>query len=376
MKNNNPKERLFFERDFIDFSLRLLKHTMTDKGNVIISPLSIAIALTMLSEGSSSSTRREFKNLLAKNSGLLCFQETLSDLCRDYANNNQDMLLANSLWANTLADRCRIIEGFQALIKDKYNADVFQVAFGNGTAKDINNWISNRTDHQINDIVSNMDENVVSLLVNAVCFNQIWDVEYCEKDIVKNGRFFGTDGVGYVDYMFSKEDIFLQTDIAEGFIKPYTSKVFGYFALKPREDNTIEDIIKLLLLEPFENVVQVRRICNLYVGIPEYSQDSSIELRNQLVNMGLVSCFTNGDFSKMLKGDFSVGEILHRCQIEVNHHGTNASAATIVEIEYGSMLTPEIEPPKQIVLDRPFLYGVIDMKHRMPVFIGVFFHSC
>lgn len=76
------------------------------------------------------------------------------------------------------------------------------------------------------------------------------------------------------------------------------------------------------------------------------------------------------DFSQMgncKNGDnLYISRVLHRTKIEVNELGTKAGAATVVEVETMGCL----EAVENVVLDRPFVYAIIDRENGIPVFIG------
>ena len=66
----------------------------------------------------------------------------------------------------------------------------------------------------------------------------------------------------------------------------------------------------------------------------------------------------------------SVDQVVHKTMIDVNRKGTKAAAATaITATEAGlAVVDPEII---EIHLNRPFVYGIIDMTTGLPVFLGV-----
>lgn len=372
---NNYSEafNISFEDQYNDLAIKLLKHSMTDNGNIVISPLSIVIALSMLSEGSASITKEEFENVLADRIGMRSFQKAVTDLCQYYIKKEEEIIVANSLWINNKDINYSLKQEYRDQIEDKYGADIIIETFNDATAGKVNNWISSHTKHQIENMITSIDEACKSLLVNAIYYDKDWKDEYSSEDIVENGVFFGVEGTDSATYMFSSEDILIETDWAVGFIKPYASGKYGYFALKPYDDIAIETGLNRLTGESFTKMIRERRSQDLRIGIPEYSQDYKIEMSHQLAEIGLSTCFSNGDFSKMISGDFKVNEVLHECHIEVNRQGTKASAATVIDMELGSLLAPEETSSKQIILDRPFVFGVIDMEREIPLFLGVIF---
>ena len=78
------------------------------------------------------------------------------------------------------------------------------------------------------------------------------------------------------------------------------------------------------------------------------------------------------DFSKM--GDNSAGyyleKVIHATKIEVNEKGTEAAAATVVAAESGAAAPPQ--EGITLILDRPFLYGIVDLYTGVPLFLGTY----
>ena len=79
------------------------------------------------------------------------------------------------------------------------------------------------------------------------------------------------------------------------------------------------------------------------------------------------------DFSGMAEiadGDnICISRVLHKTYIAVDESGTKAGAATVVEMTESAVFEPE--QPKEVILDRPFVYLLIDCENgNAPVFIG------
>ena len=61
--------------------------------------------------------------------------------------------------------------------------------------------------------------------------------------------------------------------------------------------------------------------------------------------------------------------MIHKTRIDVNESGTKAAAVTAVVMPGNS--GPDAEPPKTVILDRPFIYAIVDYSTKLPIFIGV-----
>jgi serpin B len=65
-----------------------------------------------------------------------------------------------------------------------------------------------------------------------------------------------------------------------------------------------------------------------------------------------------------------IGAVLHKTHIEVDRKGTRAAAVTAIEMDRCNAIAPIEEEPIRIILDRPFIYGIIDNATGLPVFLG------
>ena len=65
-----------------------------------------------------------------------------------------------------------------------------------------------------------------------------------------------------------------------------------------------------------------------------------------------------------------ISKVLHKTFISVGERGTRAGATTAVVMNYCTSEGP-VEELKTVVLDRPFVYMIIDCETMLPIFIGV-----
>ena len=111
----------------------------------------------------------------------------------------------------------------------------------------------------------------------------------------------------------------------------------------------------------------------LDLGLPKFEQEWNGQLGDALKAMGLDQAFVPGlaDFSAL--GDnpegYFISQVIQATKIAVNEDGTEAAAATIVEVA-GTGMPPE--DGVRLVFDRPFLYGIVDLQTGLPLFLGTF----
>jgi Serine protease inhibitor len=76
------------------------------------------------------------------------------------------------------------------------------------------------------------------------------------------------------------------------------------------------------------------------------------------------------DFSGMSERhakDLFIGTVKHKTFVRVDEKGTEAAAVTSVGMRLTSL--PLVE--RQLVFDRPFVYGIMDLKAGIPLFVGI-----
>jgi len=105
---------------------------------------------------------------------------------------------------------------------------------------------------------------------------------------------------------------------------------------------------------------------DLILGVPRFKMDYGIKnLNGALMSMGMKKPFgAQADFSGIRDGIF-INRVLHKAVIEVNEKGSEAAAATVVE-----MLESAVMEPVTFIADRPFLFMIADDVHGDILFMG------
>lgn len=86
-----------------------------------------------------------------------------------------------------------------------------------------------------------------------------------------------------------------------------------------------------------------------------------------MFQIGINAAFDEGGFDRIIDDDkFKVGQIKHRATIEVTKDGTVGAAATSIEIVRFSASVA----PKEILINKPFLFFVHDKAQRVILFAG------
>ncbi|MBQ3255867.1 MAG: serpin family protein [Oscillospiraceae bacterium] len=356
-----------------DFALRLFKESMEDGENTLISPLSVLVALSMTANGADNETLSQMESVLGMpidqlNTWISTYMANLPE------EEKYKLSLANSIWFKD--DPTFVVnEDFLQTNADYYGAGIYKAPFDDSTLKEINKWVEDNTDGMIKDILDQIPEDAVMYLVNALAFDAEWQNIYNEYQI-QDGKFTTEDGtVRDVELMYSNENKYLNDDKAEGFIKYYANRKYAFAALLPNEGVSVSEYIASLDGEHLHDLLSDAKTTPVDAAIPKFETEYKVEMSEILKKMGMPDAFdgTLADFSKLGSTtdgkNIFINRVIHQTYINVDGKGTKAGAATVVEMTKESAMEP-MDPPKQVYLDRPFVYMLIDCETNLPFFIG------
>ena len=358
------------------FSAQLLNKLSDGDKNVVYSPLSVLYALAMTANGAEGETLAQMETVfgmpLDQLNGYLHSVVNLLPSDEGY-----DFDIANSIWIKNDEDKFTVNEDFLTTVKSYYDAGVFTAEFDEKTLKDINIWVTQKTNGQIQNVLDRIDENAVMYLINALNFEADWLNDYNEYD-VSDGTFTKADGTMQdAEFMYKRENGYLSDEDTQGFIKYYKDRKYAYVALLPEAGVNIDDYIASLDGEKLTNLLNTADMAQeVETAIPKYETTYDTEMSEIFKALGMTDAFDSrlADFSKMgtaqVEGEnICINRIIHKAFIRVAEKGTQAGAATVVEmIAEGAMMIEN--PPKEVYLNRPFVYMIIDPQTKLPLFMG------
>ena len=360
-----------------DFAVRLFQSCMKRDENTVISPLSVYSALAMTANGAEGETRTQMESVL----GMTVAE--MNAYLSDYRSNlpqgeKYKLSMANSIWFKE-DPSFTVNQAFLQTGKDYFGADVYLKPFNDQTLKEINDWVKEKTDGMIPQILNELPDTTVMSLINALAFDAEWEDVYLESK-VRDGTFTKEDGTQQtVEFMYgserSKNKSYLEDETAVGFVKKYNGGRYAFAAILPKEGISLSDYVASLDGESLYSLLSTRQKVKVFTLIPKFESEYGEDLAETLKNMGmpLAFDFLQADFDGLgshSDGPLYIGRVLHKTFISVGERGTKAGAATVIDVPIGSA-PPGPEPePKEVYLDRPFLYLLIDCKNRVPIFMG------
>lgn len=353
-----------------DFGLRLFRQSM--EKNTLISPLSVLYALSMTANGAAGDTLTQMEAVLGLPVDSL--NRWLSGYLAQLSQPDREKLrLANAIWFKD--DPGLTVEpSFLQTNADFYGAGIYKAPFDEQTLADINRYVAQNTDGMVTDILDKIPEDAVMYLVNALAFDAKWAEVYQDFQVWED-TFTTQDGAKRtVEMMHSEEHHYLEDENATGFLKYYEGRRYAFAALLPNEGITVAEYVQSLDGAALHQMLTQPQEVTVDAAIPKFETAYDTQMNEALIDMGMPDAFdwTAADFSRLgtsEDGNICIGRVLHKTYLSVAEEGTKAGAATAVEMVAESAMV-EREEPKVVILNRPFLYMILDCQTGTPLFMG------
>ena len=348
------------------FGTALLQNAMVE-ANPLVSPLSVASALSMTANGAVGETKTQMEQTLGADTGSL---NAYFSVLQAYLKDNQQMKLANSIWMKD-TDTLHIEDAFLQQNANVFGAGIYSAPFDDTTKKAINDWVKKHTDGMIPEIIDRISPDTVMYLVNALAFDAKWERPFKSNE-VRERKFTARNGQEQTgEFLCSVAVQYLRDENAEGFLKPYEGGRYAFAALLPEEGTSIEDYVSQLTGERLHAILTSPEKESTEFALPKFKTEFSAELSDSLKSLGMSDAFDSdkADFTALGtsdEGNIYISRVLHKTFIQVDEKGTKAGAATAADMATESAA----EYPHSVYLERPFLYMIVDLDTGLPVFLG------
>lgn len=374
----NLKLSAAFTEQVMNTSINLMKEsTATDikaGKNVFVSPESILTAMAMAVNGAKGDTQTEMQKALYGTLSVDDFNNNMS-VYNDFLVLTKDVKfnLANSIWIKDKKDQITANQNFIAQNEKLYHSQSYFEPFSKATVKKMNDWVNSKTNGMIPNIIQDIPANARMYLMNALSFEGRWNSQYRDSQ-VGQGNFTTAAGQNQnVTMLSSMEHKYLHDDNAIGVMKDYEGSEFAFVAILPNKEISVPKYVSEMTGESFLNLIRTAESKQVKTKIPEFSYDYDVKLKDSLKTMGIQKAFSSSaaDFGNMgttKEGILYIDEVLHKTHIELDRNGTKAAAVTKI-IAAGS--AAPTEPPKEVCLDRPFLFAIVEQSIGLPIFMGV-----
>lgn len=356
-----------------EFSLKIFKQlneeSLTD--SIFISPFGISQTLTMTYNGAETTTKECMEDTLGL-SGLdrTVINESFQNLTNYLAQIDDKVKLdiANSIW---IREGEKIQEEFVRSNETNFDAEVDILDFSDSKAVDtINGWIEKATYGKINKMLkAPIPSDTIMYMINAIYFKGEWSEQFDPK-LTYQDDFTTLEGkVKNVNMMQRKINSVEYTGNEEykAVRLPYGDRKISMYLLLPEEGTDINELIKNLTIDKLAGIKKtVTKKEDIVLRIPRFRLEYGMkELNDSLIALGMGEAFgSKSDFTG-IREDVSISRVLHKAIIEVNEEGSEATAATVVE-----MVETAVAEPLTFIADRPFVFFINDDVMDTILFMG------
>ena len=359
-----------------DFGLRLLR-TLTDGSgaNAIVSPLSVSLALAMTYNGASGATKAAMAGTL----GIAAISD------EEFNRNNRSLLdriqkadpavqieIANALWPQA---GFRINPDFLRLSRDFFDAAPESLNFRENpqqAASRINDWVKERTQGKIPEIIKDLSRSTVLVLTDAVYFKGRWTVPFDRKE-TKPRSFHLTRARFIMVPMMAQggEYRYLETGSFQAIRLPYGNDQFAMYVFLPRESTGLPDFLRSLNEQHWNQWLSTLITRKGQIVLPRFESTYGRRLNDSLTSMGMGVAFgPDADFSRIYPPPhwLRINDVEHKTYVKVDEQGTEAAAATSVGI-VAKLVRPT--PSFEMIADHPFFCAIVEERSGAMLFAGI-----
>lgn len=344
------------------FALSFFKNVnaIVEKGeNVVVSPYSAGVALSMLAEGAEGETRAEFDNAL---NGCIFKAEDLGN------NDTITVKSSNSVWVD---NDFSIRNSYVNLLEKDFDAFIDALSFADpATVKAINDWCAENTNGKIDEIIDRLDPSAVMVLVNALYFNAPWEDEF-SPSLTKEADFHGVTKNSKVQMMNRSARMNYAEYYGCQMVElPYAGGRYSMIVILPPAGMDADAMMQYVGESIYDMAMGMFQPRQVRFKMPKAKIETSLILNQALKNMGVKSAFTTAaDFKGIAAmGPLVLDQVKQKCYIDISEKGTEAAAVTSAQIRLTSA-RPEAEPVEMTV-DRPYLFIITDKTNDNILFAG------
>ena len=352
-----------------DFGFNVF-HELYKEDQVLFSPLSASLALSMTATGAAGETASQMTKVLG-------FDKFSTDDVNRYYRKMIDALLtvdpgtafeiANSIWID---DKIKVKHGFIDDCKKYYACEVYPADFSSqATIDKVNKWCSDKTHGKITSILEEPDPELVMALMNALYFNGSWKYTFPEvfKDrfTTISGKTTGMEMMQLsTELSYGEYDGFRMVDL------PYGNGAFSMKVILPDEKEDFGKAVKRFDAGILDKLNGKLTSKDVFLKMPKFSFEYQSDLDKVLVALGMEDAFdcAKADFSKMSDGLY-IGFVKQKTFIDVNESGTEAAAVTIVGM-YKNAIDGNPQDIVMFIADRPFIFVIQENSTGAVLFIG------
>ena len=356
----------------------------TPQTNVVLSPVSAALDLSMVLNGADGKTRQEMFTALSLDGAELDAVNTANaQLMKVLRTPSQNITLsiADSLWVDSR--RATLRPEYAQRLQTSYEAEIADLDFGHSSALSrINGWASRETHEKIPKIVDRLDPADILLLLNAVYFKGQWQHQF-DKAQTQQRDFALADGTSKQVWRMAQSGRFeyFETPDVQAIRLPFGNGDLVMDVLLPAKSSSLEALETELTPELWAVWRSHYTARQGSVELPRFELKSRYRLNAPLQTLGMRRAFDShaAELTGMFEpvGDrarakpFFISVVLQSTYWKVDEEGSEAAAVTSIGVRAAAMTRPE--PPFRMIVDRPYLCTIEDRRSGVLLFVGAIY---
>lgn len=347
------------------------------KANQFFSPLSIHQALSMTMNGNEGEVLEEFVNVLRYEGLSLEQANSGSRDLRDFllqVDPKVKLAIANAIWYKK---QYQVQVPFRQTAQDYFGAEIAGLEMLDPQSVNIiNDWIEKQTNHLIQDMLDYIPPDAVMYLVNAIYFKGDWQYQF-DPQKTKKEPFHTAPGQSIqVDMMDLGNASTFSINSSNSFYYleiPYSTGQYSMGVLYHPEGK-IDQVASLLNWENLQAWRKNSMKSNLILKMPRFKLRQKMDnMKDDLIAMGLQRpfYFDPANFTKLFSNpteELKISRVIHDAMIEVDEKGSEAAAATLVEVIEKTSSGPS--EPWVLSLDKPFVFFIQEKHSGAILFLG------
>jgi len=356
------------------FGIALLVKLMADQPqeNIVISPFSLELALGMVYAGCTGTSADElsrvvgFSRQTSSPGALFPGMASYSSLPSTIT-----LKIANSLWCDRST---KLRPAFEAKVKELFDPEIQSVDLETaGAMKAINDWVAKATENRITDLIQKPPKRPL-VLIDAVYFKGAW--EHTFSTAQNFPAQFNRDNGGPCQVTMMKRSLsapYLATDDFEAIKLPYAGGRLEMLLILPGQGIGLGAVMQKLSNGSWKQTMDQFTEAPGTISLPRFKATYRDSLVSPLTELGIKAAFEpSNDFAPMFEDSrkFFVSNIIQQTYLRVDENGSEAAAATEVQIEASAIRRP-INKPFNLVFDHPFLFAIMDDQSGQLLFAGV-----
>lgn len=277
--------------DYARFGLDLFQRLAQARPdeNVVVSPLSAGLAVSMVANGATGSTRAGIERALATGMELDALNAANASLAAALRTDDVELAVANSLWAR---EGVPFLPSFMERNQQFYRAQVATLDFNSPeAARRINDWASRNTNGRITQMVEPpLDADLILYLMNAVYFKGRWRDEFRAQ--ATQPRTFHAPGGDVQRPMMTRTGSYgwMQGEGFQAVRLPYRGDRLAMYVLLPDTGQSLAQLRGRVTADAWQGWMTRLSPREVALTMPKYRLNVESRLNQPLSAMGMGGC--------------------------------------------------------------------------------------